>query len=75
MEAILKFILPEEQYEFDIMSNANRFFSTIHDFKQYLRNELKHNDNNYTDEEYKLLEKIREHFNHFCIANDINHLF
>ena len=75
MTAQLIFKLPEDQYDFDITTSSNRLFSTIHDFKQFLRGEIKYKSDSYSDEEYKLLERIREDFNGFCIENNVNNLF
>jgi hypothetical protein len=41
-EAILKFNLPEEQSEFDITSNAGKYYSVLWDLDQYLRNFVKY---------------------------------
>jgi len=41
-EAILKFTLPEEQSEFDITSNAGKYYSVLWDLDQYLRNFVKY---------------------------------
>jgi hypothetical protein len=41
-EAILKFNLPEEQSEFDITSNAGKYYSVLWDLDQYLRNFIKY---------------------------------
>jgi hypothetical protein len=75
MIAQLIFNLPEDQYDFDIMSNANHLYSTIKEFKEYLRNEIKYQDDNYKDEELELLKKIREEFNGVCIDNKVDNLF
>lgn len=54
----LEFNLPEEQSEANIATGANGMHSAIWNFKQELRNKLKHGD--YSDKEYKLLEEMSE---------------
>jgi hypothetical protein len=41
-EVILKFNLPEEQSEFDITSNAGKYYSVLWELDQYLRNFVKY---------------------------------
>jgi hypothetical protein len=59
MEAILKFNLPDEQDDFRFAVEGTKWYLVVHTFDQYLRSQMKHNDN-LTDEEYGLLEKVRE---------------
>lgn len=57
-ELILKFNLPDESDAADIAVNAGGMHNAIWNFKQDIRNRLKHG--NYTDKEYVLLEEINE---------------
>ena len=41
-EAILKFNLPEEQSEFELVVNAGKYHSVLWDLDQYLRNFVKY---------------------------------
>jgi hypothetical protein len=41
-KATLEFNLPEEQSEFDITSNAGKYYSVLWDLDQYLRNCVKY---------------------------------
>ncbi len=59
MEAILKFNLPDEQDDFRFAVEGTKWYLVVHTFDQYLRSQMKYNDN-LTDEEYGLLEKVRE---------------
>lgn len=59
MEAILKFNLPDDQDDFRFAVEGTKWFLVVHTFDQYLRSQMKYNDN-LTDEEYGLLEKVRE---------------
>lgn len=60
MKGILKFSLPEEREEFIIAQNGNKFYATISDIENYFRTNLKHNPNNYNEQELNFLEKIKE---------------
>lgn len=42
MEAILKFSLPKDQYEYDTANNASKYRSALWDLDQYLRNKIKY---------------------------------
>lgn len=59
MEAILKFNLPDEQDDFRFAVEGTKWYLVVHTFDQYLRSRIKYNDN-LSDEEYELLEKVRE---------------
>lgn len=59
MEAILKFNLPDDQDDFRFAVEGTKWYLVVHTFDQYLRSQMKYNDN-LTDEEYGLLEKVRE---------------
>ena len=59
MEAILKFNLPEEQDEFNTAVNGFKYKMIIHELKQYLRSEIKYN-NELSQEVYDTLETVRD---------------
>jgi hypothetical protein len=59
MEAILKFNLPDDQDDFRYAVEGTKWYLVVHTFDQYLRSRIKYNDN-LSDEEYELLEKVRE---------------
>ena len=42
MKAILKFNLPEEKSDFNLAIKAHKYFSTVWDVAQAIRDELKH---------------------------------
>lgn len=62
MQATLTFTLPEDQEQFELATNAVKWMNFAHEFSEYLRTEYKYNEDKYTDEQYKLLEKVREKF-------------
>lgn len=62
MKAILEFNLPDEQEEFQLAANAVKWMSFANEFSQFLRAECKYNADTYTEDQYRLLEQIRERF-------------
>lgn len=68
--AILKFKLPEEQYEFDIAIKSNDTKRMLWDFSQQLRSWRKHG-NDFTDPE-DALDKIRTEFYRLINEHNIN---
>lgn len=60
MKAIFKFSLPEEQEEYNIFKQGLDTHNIIWEFRNFLRNREKHVD--LSDEAYKELEIISEHF-------------
>jgi len=71
MEAILKFNLPEEQSEFNDAVRGTDYLYALNKIREYLRSELKYNEQ-LTDLERKVFEKIREEFNGILTDNEIN---
>lgn len=61
MEAILKFKLPEEQYEFLVSSKAINLASVINEFDQFLRSKAKYEGINELgiDELREVLRRLR----------------
>jgi len=63
MKAILEYNLPDEQQEYDLANKGSDLSIIIWDFDQWLRNEVKYN-NELTDKEsdtyYKIRDKLRE---------------
>jgi hypothetical protein len=60
MKATLEFNLPEDQTEFEIATNANKYYSALFNFQQYLRNKLKHEK--LTPEQESVVEAIQSDF-------------
>lgn len=59
MEAILWFSLPEDQPEFNDALKGGDWKHVCWQIDQYLRKEVKYNDDN-SDYKIKVLEKVRE---------------
>lgn len=60
MKATIEFNLPEDQTEFDMATNANKYYSALFNFQQYLRNKLKHED--LTPEQESIVAVIQSDF-------------
>jgi hypothetical protein len=60
MKAILEFNLPEDNQEFELHTKALKMYSTLWEFDQWLRSEIKYNGK----EQYEpVREKLREFMN------------
>lgn len=68
MKKIFEFNMPEDQEEYDIHNKAIEYSIIVSDFEDYLRAQIKYHSDEYTKDQYELLEKIREEFN--SIRND-----
>jgi len=62
MKATLEFNLPEENEEFKDSLEGGKWKSFAISFSEYLRQQVKYCEEDYTDDQYKTLEKIREQF-------------
>ena len=60
MKATLKFNLPEDQAEFDFAVQGSKMYSALWDISQELRAIWKHEE--LSDEEFKMVERIRNKF-------------
>jgi hypothetical protein len=70
MEGILKFVLPEDEEAFKLAVSAGNLSSAIWEMDQWLRSQLKYNDN-LTEQEYEIYEKVREEFHNIMTKNDV----
>ena len=59
-KAIFEFDLPEENYEYTIMSNASNYFGALVNLSEYLKSQLKYAKLSKT--ESAVYEKVREEF-------------
>lgn len=62
MKAILSFNLPEEKRDLENAVGVNSMLYDLEEFRSYLRSEYKYNGHNYTPDQFKVLEQIREKF-------------
>ena len=69
MKAKLIFNLPEDQAEFDFAVQGSNMYSALWDISQELRTLWKYEE--LTDEEFKIVEKIRNKFYEILDENQI----
>jgi uncharacterized UPF0160 family protein len=61
-KATLEFNLPEEREEYNLCVNGSNYSSALWKFNEYLRNVLKHNPKDLSDEQLNLVEEIQKEF-------------
>ena len=71
MKVILEFNLPEDQPEFNNAIKGGDWKHVCWEIDQYLRKEIKYNDDN-SDYKIRVLEKVREELNGFMIENNVD---
>lgn len=59
MKATLEFNLPDDQEDFQDAVNGQKWRLMVWEFDQYLRSQLKYNDN-LSEEQYKVYQEIRD---------------
>jgi hypothetical protein len=64
MKAILIFTLPEDNQEFELALKGSKMYSTLWDFDQWLRSEIKYKE--------KELEEVRDKLQEFMNNNHID---
>lgn len=69
MKATLKFNLPEDQAEFDFAVQGSKMYSALWDISQDLRTLWKYEE--LSDEEFKMVERIRNKFFEILEDNQI----
>lgn len=70
MKAVFEFNLPDDQHEYEVMTQANKMQSFLWDFSQQLRSWQKyHHDFKDADD---ALDKIREEFYRLINAHEVN---
>ena len=72
MEAILKFNLPEDQTEYQMVNDASKMFSVIWDMKQWLRSQTKYAPDSMSDDTYKAFEECRDKLNELLADNRVD---
>ena len=70
MKAVLKFNLPEDQAEFDFAVQGSKMYSALWDISQELRTLWKYEE--LSEEEWKIVERIRDNFYDILQRNNIN---
>ena len=70
MKAKLTFNLPEDQAEFDLATQGGNMYAALWDISQELRTLWKYEE--LSEEEWKIVERIRESFYDILQKNNIN---
>ena len=71
MKAILEFNLPEDKVDFDLALQGSDWKHVCWEMDQYLRKEIKYNDDN-SDYKINVLQKVRDEFHQFMIDNNVD---
>lgn len=69
MEAKLTFNLPEDQHEFDLAIQGSKMYLALWDISQELRTLWKYEE--LSEEEWKMVERIRDKFYEILDENQI----
>ena len=69
MKATLEFNMPEDQVEFDFAMQGSKMYSALWDISQELRTLWKYEELN--EEEWKIVERIRDKFYEILDENQI----
>ena len=70
MKATLTFNLPDDQHEYDFANNGSYYYSVIWDFDQFLRSEVRYNEN-ITEAERDYAEMLREKLREILDENNV----
>lgn len=60
MKATIEFNLPEDDNQYKWATNGYNYFAVLYNFKEYLRNKLKHED--LSDDRIFVIEQIQSDF-------------
>ena len=60
MKATIEFNLPEDQNQYKWATNGYNYFSVLYNFREYLRNKLKHED--LSEHDILVVEAIQSDF-------------
>jgi len=70
MKAKLTFNLPDDQHDFDLAIQSGKMYSALWDISQELRKLWKYEELN--DDEWKMVERIRDKFHEILSEHNIN---
>jgi len=70
MKAILEFNLPEDKYEWENAIRADAMYLALWDLSQELRTLWKYEE--LSDDEWKMVERIRDKFHEILSEHNIN---
>ena len=72
MEAILKFNLPEDNIEYELVNNAWKMHSVLWDMDQWVRSNTKHAPDTMSQDTYDAYQKCREQLNELMYEENIS---
>ena len=70
MKATLEFNLPEDDFEYKLCNQSSDMWSALREFNDYMRDELKYNDN-LIQSEFERLEVVQTKFFEIIYNNNI----
>jgi hypothetical protein len=72
MEAILKFNLPEDNIEYELVNNAGKMHSVLWDLDQWLRGQTKHAPDSMSEDTYNAYQKCREQLRELMCEHNLS---
>jgi hypothetical protein len=72
MKAILEFNLPDDKEDFELASNAMKFWSVIYQLDQDLRSKTKYAPDDLPQDKYDAYEEVRELLHEFMRNENIS---
>tara|TARA_R110000751_G_scaffold54492_1_gene117277 strand:- start:684 stop:911 length:228 start_codon:yes stop_codon:yes gene_type:complete len=72
MEAILKFSLPNDKWEFKMANDSAAMHAVLWEMDQWLRKNIKHAPDTMSEDTYNAFELCREQLHEFINENNIN---
>lgn len=72
MKAILEFNLPDDQQDFELSSNAMKFWSVLYELDQDLRAKTKYASDDLPQDKYDAYQEIRDMLRDLMMENNIS---
>ena len=72
MKAILEFNLPDDQQDFELASNAMKFWTVLYDLDQDLRSKTKYASDDLPQDKYDAYQEVRDMLYELMSQNNIS---
>jgi hypothetical protein len=72
MKAILEFNLPDDQQDFELASNAMKFWSVLYELDQDLRSKTKYASDDLSQDKYDAYQEVRDILHELMSNNNIS---
>jgi hypothetical protein len=72
MKAILEFNLPDDQQDFQLASNAMKFWSVLYELDQDLRSKTKYAPDSLPQDKYDAYQEVRDMLHELMSNNNIS---